>query len=178
MTNKMRYTFVAGIVALTVAVAVPALMAQNPPRQGPRMGRQFGPGGPGGPGGPDGPMIPGLRALDLTDLQRDQVKGIVDSHKDEFEQVGEKMRTARQAMGELAGADVLDENAIRAKSADVANAEADAVILNAKVRAEVFATLTPEQLQKAKEFKAQRQERRQQRGERMKQRGPGNRQQR
>lgn len=91
---------------------------------------------------------------DLSDAQREQVRGIMDSHRDEFKQVGEKMRNAREAMGALIDAETIDESAIRAKSVDVAAAEADAAILNAKVRAEVFGILTPEQLAKAKEMKA------------------------
>ena len=90
---------------------------------------------------------------DLTEAQREQVKGIIDNHRDEFKQVGDKLRAAHEAMGALIDADTLDENAIRAKSVDVAAAEADAAILNARVRTEVFAILTPEQLAKAKEMR-------------------------
>ena len=51
---------------------------------------------------------------------------------------------------------MINESAIRAKSAEAATAEADAAILNAKVRAEVKEILTPEQLQKAKELREAR----------------------
>ncbi len=181
MKNTYRFALVAGLVAILAAATVPALRAQNGPPQGPPMGHRpgpppdgrMGPGGPGGPGGPMGILGPALRALNLTDEQREQVKGVMQSHRADFKQVGDKMRAAREGMGALVDADTLDEAAIRAKSLEVASAEADAAILNARVRAEVYAFLTPEQLDKAKELKAAMQLRRQQIGDTMRQRGPG-----
>jgi protein CpxP len=104
-----------------------------------------GPGGPGFIGIPPG--------IELTDDQRQQVRSIMESHRDQMQQAGEKMRTAREGMQALIEADNIDESAIRAKSAEVAAAEADAAIMQAKVRIEVFQILTPEQQQKAKEFR-------------------------
>jgi Spy/CpxP family protein refolding chaperone len=162
MTNRIKVSLAAGLIAITAAAILPA-MAQDgqatpvPRHTGPPPGGIGGPGqrGPGGPGGFGGPMgMLGPIVHDLTDAQREQLKGIMDSHRDEFTQVGDKMRAAREAMGALVDAEVIDESAIRAKSVDVAAAEADAAILNAKVRAEVFGILTPEQVAKAKEMKA------------------------
>ena len=50
-------------------------------------------------------------------------------------------------------ADSIDESAIRAKSAEIAAAEADVMILNAKVRQESMQVLTSEQLAKLKELR-------------------------
>ena len=160
MTHTIRTSLVAGLVALTAFVALPVLRAQA----GPPQDHQFGgppPGGPMGPGrrGPGGPMGmlgPMMRELDLTDAQREQVRSIMESHRDAFQQVGEKMRTAREGMGALIDADTLDEDAIRSKSREVAAAEADSAILNAKARAEVFGILTAEQQEKARAMKAAR----------------------
>jgi Spy/CpxP family protein refolding chaperone len=157
MTNKMRVSLAAGLIAITAAAVLPALAhdSQGAPqaRQGPPPGGGPGGRGPGGLGriGMLGPIV-----RDLTDAQREQVRGIMESHGDEFREAGEKMRAAREGMGALIDADTIDEAAIRAKSAEVATAEADAAILNAKVRAEMYGILTPEQLAKAKEMKAQR----------------------
>jgi len=112
---------------------------------------------------------PGFRELDLTDDQKAQVKSIADSHQAEFKAVGEKMRAARGGMQALIEADALDESAVRAKSVEVAAAEADAAILNAKVRTQTLQILTAEQLAKLKEFKASRN------SMPRKQRGPGRR---
>lgn len=110
---------------------------------------------------------PGFRELDLTDDQKAQVKTIVDSHQAEFQAVGEKMRAARNGMQALIEADMLDEAAVRAKSIEVAAAEADAAILNAKVRAQTLQVLTAEQQAKLKELQASRE------AQPRKQRGPG-----
>lgn len=161
MTKTVKLTLAAGLLAVMAAAAAPALMAQDAP-QAPRRGGWMGPGGPGGHGGPGrqgGPMGligPGFRGLDLTDAQREQVRAIMQSHQAEFKQVGEKMRAARDGMHALVNADTLDEAAIRAKATEAAAAEADAAILNAKVRAEVKGILTAEQLEKMKEQQGRR----------------------
>ncbi len=110
---------------------------------------------------------PGVRQLDLTDDQKAQVKAIADSHQAEFKAVGEKMRAARQGMRALIESDTLDEAAVRAKSIEAAAAEADAAILNAKVRMQTLQVLTAEQQAKLEELQASRQ------GGPRKQRGPG-----
>jgi len=144
---------------------VPFVIAQD--GQGRRRGPGPGIGGPPPGGGPmgmrGGPMVAGLRGLDLTEAQRGQVKSIMDSHQNEFRAIGEKQRAAREAMRELLDADVIDEGAIRAKSAEAASSEADAAILNAKVRAEVKEILTPEQVKKAQELRDARETRMKQR---------------
>lgn len=110
---------------------------------------------------------PGFRELDLTDEQKTQVKSIVDSHQAEFKAAGEKMHAAREGMQALLEADTLDEAAVRAKSVEVAAAEADAAILGAKVRTQTVQVLTSEQLAKLKELQKTRE------GQPRKQRGPG-----
>lgn len=95
-------------------------------------------------------MVP-LRGLDLTEAQQGQVKSIMESHRDEVRAAGQKIGAAREAMRTLLEADQINESAIRAKSVEVAAAEADAAIIQARVRQEIFAILTAEQLQKAKE---------------------------
>jgi Spy/CpxP family protein refolding chaperone len=177
MTNKMRMVIGVCVLATAGVAAVPLVVAQDTP-QAPQAGQRVGPPpigrgpmgpgpmgpmgrGRGGPGGPMGMFGPGLQELGLSDAQRDQVRAIHESHRDEFQQLAEKVRTAREGLTALIEAETIDEAAIRAKAADVAAAEADVAILNAKVRAEVFSSvLTPEQQQKARELRAQRDERR------------------
>jgi Spy/CpxP family protein refolding chaperone len=117
----------------------------------------MGPGGPGrgGPGGPGGMFGPELRELDLTDAQHQQVRAIMESHRDEQRAIGDRIRTARKALQDAIAADTIDETAIRLKAAEVGAVEADAAVLQAKVRAAVFAILTPEQVKKAKELRAE-----------------------
>ena len=159
MTNTLKISLAAGLVAVVLAAGTGLVQAQDSqmPRRGPGQG---GPPPPGmrGPGGPMGMGIgPGFRELDLTDDQRTQIKSIMESHQAEFKAAGDKMRAVREGMQALIEADTLDEAAIRAKSAEVAAAEADSAILGAKVRQQTLQVLTSEQLTKLKELQASRQ---------------------
>lgn len=163
MTTRFKTSLAAGIAALSLAAAAPVFVAaqdQQPQNRRPGIGGPGGgPGMPGmrrGPGGPFG-FGPGFRALDLTDDQRAQLRQIADSHRDEFKAAGEKTRAAREGMRALVEADQIDENAIRAKSQEIAAAEAEVMILNAKVRQQSLQVLTSEQQAKLKELRNQRQ---------------------
>lgn len=160
MTNRFKISLAAAVAALMLAGVAPALIAQQdgPPHGGPGPGpRMRGPGGPGGPmrGGPMG-LGPGFHQLDLTDDQKAQLKTIAESHRDEFRAAGQKVGVAREAMRALLEADQIDEGAIRAKSAEVAAAEAEVAILNARVRQQSLQILTSEQQAKLKELQASR----------------------
>jgi Spy/CpxP family protein refolding chaperone len=98
---------------------------------------------------------PGFRALDLTDAQKDQLRQIADSHREEFKAAGEKARVAHDGMRALMDADQIDENAIRAKSQEIAAAEAEVMILNARVRQQSMQILTAEQIAKLKALRDQ-----------------------
>lgn len=120
------------------------------------MGRgMMGPGGPGMRGGPGGMFGLPLRELELTDAQREQVKAIMESHRDEQKAAGDKMMAARKALHEAISAETFNEAAIRAAAGEVGAAEADAAVLQAKIHGEVFAILTPEQVKKAKELRSE-----------------------
>ena len=148
MTTRFKTGLAAGLMAIAMAGTAPALMAQGAPqrRGGPEMGRR----GPGFGG-------PGFGGLDLTDDQQAQLRKIRDARQSEFKAAGEKLGAARQGMRALIEADTINESAIRAKSAEVAAAEAEVAILNAKVRAESLQILTSEQQAKLKELRASRQ---------------------
>ena len=171
MTTRFKTTVAAGIAVMALATAAPMLVAEGAQQRGPGPG--FGgppPGGRGGPGmrGPGGPMGLGLPLgqLDLTDDQKAQIKSITESHRDEFRAAGEKARAAHEGMQALVEGDSIDESAIRAKSAEVAAAEADVMILNAKARKEAMQVLTSEQLAKLKELRESHQGPRGRRGQR------------
>lgn len=172
MKTLLRLTLVAGVVAVAGFALTPLFAQDGPPQGGPQM-RRMGPGGPGGPGpgGPFGEIGLPLRELELTDAQREQVRTVMQSHGAAFKEIGDRMRTAREALDAVVTADTVDEAAIRARSADVAAVEADGAVLRAKVHQELFSLLTAEQQAKARELKAERQQRMKQRGERIRERG-------
>jgi Spy/CpxP family protein refolding chaperone len=149
----------AGLIALT-AVAGAFVHAQD--QDANSQHRQFRGRGPGGPGGPDGPagfgrpggpmgMLPRLgREIALTDAQRDQIKAIAESHKDDWKALADRARTAHMALNEAVTADSINETLIRQKSSEVAAVDADMAVARARARAEVFQILTAEQRDKLK----------------------------
>lgn len=166
MSTRFTTSIAAGAAALILAGAAPLVLAQDQPQQ--QQQRRRGPGGPGfdGPRGMRGGPGMEFRGLDLTEDQRAQLRKIREARQSEFKAAGEKLRAAREGMRQLLTADSINESAIRSKAAEVAAAEAEVAILNAKVRQESLQILTSEQQQKLKEF-------REQRGAQMKHRRPG-----
>ena len=172
MTTRFTTSLAAAVAAVTMATAAPMLIAdtsakasvsgQDQPqrRQGPGIG---GPGG--GPGmrrgGPLGFGGPEFRNLDLSDDQKAQLQKIRDARQAEFKAAADKLGAAHQGMRALLEADSINEGAIRAKSQEVAAADADLMILNAKVRQESLQVLTSEQQAKLKEQRTARGEGRQ-----------------
>jgi Spy/CpxP family protein refolding chaperone len=178
MPNTKRFNFkgvlvLAGVTIVTAAIGFATtvqLAARNGQgggqpqaaqagERGPGMGRgMMGAGMPGMRGGPGGPFgmagLP-LRELELTDAQHQQVRAVMESHRDEQKAIGDRMLTARKALQEAIAADAFDEAAIRARAAEVGAIEADAAVLQARIHAEVFALLTPEQVTKAKALRSE-----------------------
>jgi periplasmic protein CpxP/Spy len=163
----------AAAAVLVGALGAPiALWAQPAPeaggeRQGRMLMRHKGLG-PGAMRGMDGIGLP-LRQLNLSDQQREQVRTLMQSHRQEFQAIGERMRVAGRALEEAVNAPTVDEGAIRAASGSLAEVQADGAVLRARVRAEVLTVLTPEQRQRAEELRARVQQKREQRLEQRRQ---------
>lgn len=146
-----RILIAAGLVAALAGGSVIAIAQSPQATPGVQAGAAEG-GGPGRGlrrGGPGGDLE--LRGVDLTDAQRQQVRSIIESHKDETQEVRTKLREAHRAFAEAVRAETVNEADIRARSTAVATAMADEAILHAKVRAEVHGILTTEQLQQLKD---------------------------
>jgi protein CpxP len=149
----------AGLFAIaTSAVLVTATVAAQQ-AGGQEGGRRPGPGRMhrGFDGGFDGLA---LRELDLTEAQQQEIRSIHEQNRDAGRTFGEKLMEARRALREATMADPIDESAIRAAAGSLANAEAEAAIGRARVHAQVWKVLTPEQQEKAKTLRADRRERR------------------
>ncbi len=150
MTNARKIGMALG--GAVAAVAVTVLMmgvveAQQPAGRGYMAGGQGIKARPGGRG-----LMAlgfGLRQLDLTEQQRQQIKGILQGHREKAQALAAQGRAAGRALRQ-AIADGADEPTIRAKAADAAKVQADAAVLRAQVRNEIVAVLTPEQQAKAK----------------------------
>jgi Spy/CpxP family protein refolding chaperone len=101
--------------------------------------------------------------LNLSEGQKDQVKNVMESRRDELKGLGDRARTARQALHAAVTADGLDEGLIRTRAADLATIESDLAVAHARIYADVFRILTPEQQAQARAAQSRMQERRNQR---------------
>jgi periplasmic protein CpxP/Spy len=114
----------------------------------------------GGHRGMQGEGVP-FAQLNLSDDQRQEIRRIMDEHRTERQSVMQRLREARKAQADAVQAVPADESAIRARSAELSKAETDAALLRAKVHTAIFNVLTPDQQTKAKELRAEREQRRQ-----------------
>jgi periplasmic protein CpxP/Spy len=156
----------AAVLALGMTAAVYAFTQNTAGGQAPFMGR-----------GPMAGIFPPLQRiatrLGLSDAQKDQIKGIVQSHRDEWTSLAGRAATARKALGDAIAADPVDDNAVRQASAGVAAVQADIAVARAHARAEIFQVLTPEQQAQAKQWLSEAREGLGRMGERFHQRRGG-----
>jgi protein CpxP len=147
--------------ALIVAALGSAALAQGP--EGRRGGRGFGFGGPGRAGFP-------LRQLDLTDAQEQQVREVMQRHREDMQAAGKRLHEAHEAQRAAVETVPFNESTIRSTSQALATAQTDMALLRARIHTDVWNLLTPEQQAKAKELKANREARMKERLERRQQR--------
>jgi protein CpxP len=93
--------------------------------------------------------------LQLTDAQREQIKQILQSHRDEIRSAAKPVAEKRRAMRDAALAETPDESAIRTAADELGKAIGDAAVLGAKIKGEVRGVLTSEQRDKVEEFRTQ-----------------------
>jgi Spy/CpxP family protein refolding chaperone len=143
-----------GFVIAVLAVATTAIGVAYAQQAG--DGRRSGQMAVGGRGmmplGPLAMMQLGVRQLDLSAEQKQQVRSVLQGRAAEFRDLGVQMRTARRAVNDAIANDEA-EAAIRAAVAELAKVEADLAVLRAVVRKQVFGVLTPEQQARAKELR-------------------------
>ncbi len=164
MKQQRVVLLVAGLAGALVAAvllvgAVAEVAAQGPAesawarRAGPGRGGpgNFGPGGPGvfGPGGI------GLERASLTAGQREQVRAVVDQHRDEMRGLLQRVTEARRALTASAENGQVDE----AQAQEFGAATAALAIVQARVRAEIVQLLTPEQRAQVEKRRDERQQR-------------------
>ena len=164
--------FFAGVLLLGGALVAGAAFAQDPGPDGGGRGPGFGGPGFGGPGpgrrggfGRDGGFF--LRGIDLTDAQRQQIRELVAQQREQNRELVSQLRAAHEAERKAVEATPINEQAIRAAAHAVANTQAELAIRQARLRAEIFALLTPEQRAEADKRGAERKARRSQMRERM-----------
>jgi protein CpxP len=108
----------------------------------------------------DGPHAGGAHfkrmatALGLSAQQKQDIKAIFQNNRPQIQPLVKQLVAERKALRTLIHADTVDETAIRAQSAKVAAIQADMAVQHALTGQAVRKLLTPEQVQKLKEFQA------------------------
>jgi protein CpxP len=159
MDRVRKIVVTAGIVAVMAGGAV-AIFAQGAP------GRGAGALGPGGPGGRGFAAGFALGQLDLSDAQKQQVRDIMQRHRQQSQPVMDRLQQAMQAQRAAINAVPVNEAAVRQAAAALAAVEADMAVDQARMHADIFSILTVEQQEKAKQLEAQGQARAQERRQR------------
>jgi Spy/CpxP family protein refolding chaperone len=144
----------AAVAALSLVGLVSVASAQGP--GGPGWGPRGGPRGMAlGIGPLEGLMLP-LRAANLTDAQRTQVRALTEQFRKTWEP---QLRPALKAVADAVKAN--DANAITTACNSLAPIQLNATLAAAQLRAGILALLTPAQQQQIEQFEAQMQQRRQ-----------------
>jgi Spy/CpxP family protein refolding chaperone len=147
MKHRGIIAMLAAVLAIGAAWTVTTQAQPGPDRA--RTWRAYG-----GTVGMRGLGLPGLRQLDLTDAQVEQIRTIQQSHRDEGRQIAERMRTAQRELNAAAEGTTVDEPTIRARADALAAALADSTLHRAKVNAEIFSVLSTEQQEQLKTLRA------------------------
>jgi len=100
----------------------------------------------------------GLRALNLTEAQRDQIFKIHHDQEPAFRDQMKKVRASRDELQKLARADKFDQAAVRRAADTQAKAISDLAVLRAQTSNQVRQVLTPEQRAKLDQAREQRRE--------------------
>ena len=140
-----RFRSLATGVALVALLATSVAYAQGP-RGGGRGGRGFGPGGPG----------LALNELNLTEAQREQVREIRDRYQEQIQalsrRLGDLAAKQRQAIETVP----VNETLITSATQDMTQSQVDVAIQEARINADIWSVLTPEQQAKATKLRAER----------------------
>jgi Spy/CpxP family protein refolding chaperone len=149
MTRFRKFMLGAVLVAL-VGSGAAALYAQGP---GGRGAAPFG--GRGGPGGRGFAAGFALGQLDLSDAQKQQVRDITQRHRQQTQPLVQRLQQAMEAQRAAIEAIPVNESLVRSTSQDLAVAQADMAVEQARLHSDIFAVLTVEQQEKAKQLQAQ-----------------------
>ena len=150
----VRKTIAAALCAGGLGVAMGAYAQPAPDgAQGPESMRMHGGGHHGG-----GEMR-GLRALNLSEAQRDQIFKIHHDQEPAFRDQMKKVRSSREELQKLARADKFDQAAVRRAADAQAKAMSDMAVMHAQAESQVRAVLTPEQRTKFDQMHEERESR-------------------
>jgi protein CpxP len=157
-----RYRWIAVTAVVTVLASASYVLAQGAGGRRGGGGPAFeqGPGAPGRGGGRGfGFGGVGARDLDLSDAQRQQMQAITTRAREVSRPQVERLRQATDARRKALSTMPVDENQIRATTQALTTAQTDLAIARARVQADIFAVLTPDQQAKVKQAQERRETR-------------------
>lgn len=92
--------------------------------------------------------------LELTDEQRSTVQAIVDEAKPKMREIKDQMRENRRSLRELTSQPDATDEQIRALADAQGTQLTELIVLRTKMRADIAATLTPEQLERFQDMRS------------------------
>ncbi len=101
-----------------------------------------------------GRVVERLASLGVTDQQKAQIKAVLRKHQPAVEPLVQQFVAEKRELRDTIRADKLDERAICAQTAKVAQVGADLAVERARIVQELRPILTPEQIEKLKEMQA------------------------
>lgn len=142
--NWKKFSVAAAIAAAVLLTTAAVVFSQNPPQRpdGP-------PGPPRGPfgHGPHGPRGPGglgpLAGLNLTDVQKEQIKQIHESFAEQTKALRDQMRTLHESQRDPMSN--FDEAAVRSAAEARAKVQVEMEVAHAKMMSQIVNVLTAEQ---------------------------------
>jgi Spy/CpxP family protein refolding chaperone len=155
MIRRMHSLILVAASALLACALVAGVYAQDP---GPSPRGPFGRGGPGG--------FRALAQLDLSEAQRQQVRDVMQRYRSQMQEAGQRLREAHDAQRAAVETTPVNEALIRSTTQTLANAQTDMALLRARVHSDIWSLLTPDQQDKAKKLRAEREARMKQRVQR------------
>lgn len=145
--DKKRATWTIGAVGVALSALLVGATMADVAAQGPtdglrhERGRRGRPGPGFGPGGGAFGLGPIMRLGSLTDAQREQVRALAQSRREEGPALMRQLAEARQALMASAEGGAVDES----KAAELGAAVSALAVMHARLHADAMAILTPEQ---------------------------------
>jgi Spy/CpxP family protein refolding chaperone len=156
--------------SLATGVAVVALLVTSVAyAQGPRGGGPFGGRGGRGAFGPGGPGL-ALNELNLSDTQKEQVREIRDRYREQTQLVAQRLNATAEKQRQAIETLPVNETLITSTTQDMTAPQVDLAIQQARLNADIWAVLTPEQQAQATKLRAERKARMEERRQELQQR--------
>ena len=104
-----------------------------------------------GPAGGPPPLVRLVHRLDLTDAQRERIRGVVDSFRTRAREQRDAIAAARNALREL-DPERFDEAEVRRLAGQLGTAISELTVMRQELRSRIFAVLEPEQRAELREM--------------------------